>query len=158
FSEFTQADPSTTRRFGGTGLGLAISKRLVEKMGGTIGAESFPDRGSTFRIWLPIGRTKAEPAQSAEDSGSISSGSTYGRSVLVIDDDPDARDLMRRFLAREGFDIVTAADAAEGLRLARQSRPTLITLDVIMPRMDGWAVLKELKSDPALAGIPVVMM
>jgi CheY-like chemotaxis protein len=78
--------------------------------------------------------------------------------VLVIDDDPDARDLMRRFLAREGFDTITAADAGEGLRLARQFRPTLITLDVVMPRMDGWAVLRELKADPALAAIPVVML
>jgi CheY-like chemotaxis protein len=78
--------------------------------------------------------------------------------VLVIDDDPDARDLMRRFLAREGFDTLTAPDAAEGLRLARQFKPTLITLDVVMPRMDGWAVLRELKEDPALAAIPVVML
>jgi len=78
--------------------------------------------------------------------------------VLVIDDNPDARDLMRRFLAREGFDTLTAPDAAEGLRLARQFKPTLITLDVVMPRMDGWAVLKELKADPALAAIPVVML
>jgi CheY-like chemotaxis protein len=76
----------------------------------------------------------------------------------VIDDNPDARDLMRRFLAREGFDALTASDAAEGLRLARQFKPTLITLDVVMPRVDGWAVLKALKEDPALAAIPVVML
>ena len=78
--------------------------------------------------------------------------------MLVIDDDSDARDLMRRFLAREGFDTLTAPDAAEGLRLARQFKPTLITLDVVMPRMDGWAVLKELKADPQLADIPVLML
>jgi CheY-like chemotaxis protein len=78
--------------------------------------------------------------------------------VLVIDDDPDARDLMRRFLAREGFDTLTAPDAAEGLRLARQFNPTLITLDVVMPRRDGWAVLRELKADPQLADIPVLML
>src|SRR6185503_12468971 len=81
-----------------------------------------------------------------------------GQAVLVIDDDADARDLMRRFLAREGFDTLTAADGAEGLRLARQFKPRLITLDVVMPRMDGWAVLKELQADPALAAIPVVML
>jgi DNA-binding response OmpR family regulator len=73
----------------------------------------------------------------------------------VIEDDLDARDLMRRFLAREGFDTLTAADASEGLRLARQFKPTLITLDVVMPRVDGWAVLRELKADPTPAGIPV---
>jgi CheY-like chemotaxis protein len=78
--------------------------------------------------------------------------------VLVIDDDADARDLLRRFLAREGFDTITAADGAEGLRLARQFKPSLITLDVVMPRMDGWAVLRQLQADPELAGVPVVML
>lgn len=80
------------------------------------------------------------------------------RTVLVIDDDADARDLMRRFLAREGFDSITATDGVEGLRLARQFKPSLITLDVVMPRMDGWSVLKALQADPELAAIPVVML
>jgi CheY-like chemotaxis protein len=78
--------------------------------------------------------------------------------VLVIDDDADARDLLRRFLAREGFDTITAADGAEGLNLARRHKPCLITLDVVMPRMDGWAVLKALQGEPELAAIPVVML
>jgi CheY-like chemotaxis protein len=78
--------------------------------------------------------------------------------VLVIDDEATVRDLMRRFLTREGFEVVTAADGAEGLALARDLRPRLITLDVLMPGLDGWSVLRELKGDPALADIPVVML
>jgi GAF domain-containing protein/CheY-like chemotaxis protein len=161
FSEFTQADTSTTRKYGGTGLGLAISKRLVEIMGGTIAADSTPGEGSTFGVWLPATPGAQPSGHEAPETGERTRAAAPragAPTVLVIDDDPDARDLMRRFLAREGFDTLTAPDAAEGLRLARQFEPTLITLDVVMPRMDGWAVLKELKEDPALAAIPVVML
>jgi CheY-like chemotaxis protein/anti-sigma regulatory factor (Ser/Thr protein kinase) len=160
FTEFTQAEARTSRKYGGTGLGLAISKRLVEMMGGSVAVESEPGKGSTFKVWLPESRgTEADPqsAESAAASAPAASASS-APTVLVIDDDADARDLMRRFLAREGFDTLTAADGSEGLRLARQFRPNLITLDVMMPRMDGWAVLKELQADPGLATIPVVML
>jgi CheY-like chemotaxis protein len=161
FTEFMQADASTTRKYGGTGLGLAISKRLVEMMGGTIGVESAPGKGSTFKVWLPV--QPGAPDIAAREKGTgparpAPSGEHASRTVLVIDDDVDARDLLRRFLAREGFDTITAADGAEGLRLARQFRPSLITLDVVMPKMDGWAVLKQLRADPVLAEVPIVML
>ena len=158
FSEFTQADPSTTRKYGGTGLGLAISKRLIEMMGGAIAVESALGEGSTFRVWLPASPGTQLPQPAAAEGGPGPAAGSSAPTVLVIDDDPDARDLMRRFLAREGFDTLTASDAAEGLRLARQFKSTLITLDVLMPRVDGWAVLREIKADPALASIPVVML
>ena len=157
FSEFTQADSSTTRKYGGTGLGLAISKRLVEMMGGTIAVDSAPGQGSSFKVWLPAESAAAEAGAPRSGPAPADAVAT-GRTVLVIDDDADARDLLRRFLAREGFDTITAADGAEGLRLARQFRPSLITLDVVMPKMDGWAVLQQLRADPALAAVPIVML
>jgi len=158
FTEFTQADASTTRKYGGTGLGLAISKRLAEMMGGAIAVESAPGEGSNFTLWLPAASAGAQPVAAGPGASAVAPTDGASQTVLVIDDDADARDLMRRFLAREGFDTLTAADGAEGLRLARQFKPGLITLDVIMPRMDGWAVLKELQADPGLADIPVVML
>ncbi|MBL8662838.1 MAG: response regulator, partial [Candidatus Odyssella sp.] len=158
FAEFTQADSSTTRKYGGTGLGLAISKRLVEMMGGAIQVDSAPGKGSTFKVWLPTEPVAAPMTPAEAPSRPAPPPDGAGRTVLVIDDDADARDLLRRFLAREGFDTITAADGAEGLRLARQFRPSLITLDVVMPKMDGWAVLQQLRADPALASVPIVML
>jgi adenylate cyclase len=118
--------------------------------------ESALGEGSTFKVWLPAAPGTRNPEQVALASGTGQTSSAP--TVLVIDDDSDARDLMRRFLAREGFDTLTAAGATEGLRLARQFKPSLITLDVLMPRVDGWSVLRDIKSDPALSAIPVVML
>jgi PAS domain S-box-containing protein len=158
FEPFSQADRSTTRKFGGTGLGLAITRRFARMLGGDITLESEPGKGSVFTLSLPVvagARQTEEDAPTHEPQGPP--GQRAG-SVLVIDDDPAARELMQRFLKREGFQPVTAATGEAGLELAREIKPDVITLDVMMPQMDGWAVLQRLKADPALCHIPVVMV
>jgi GAF domain-containing protein/CheY-like chemotaxis protein/anti-sigma regulatory factor (Ser/Thr protein kinase) len=156
FEAFTQADAATTRRYGGTGLGLALSRRLCRMMGGDVTAESEDGQGSVFTIRLPahVADAVEEPATSAVVESMPSGAGT----VLVIDDEAAVRDLMQRFLTREGFRVVTAAGGEEGLRRARELRPDAITLDVMMPGLDGWAVLSALKADPDVAGIPVIML
>jgi signal transduction histidine kinase/DNA-binding response OmpR family regulator len=157
FEAFSQADAATTRRYGGTGLGLALSRRLCRMMGGDVTVESVAGRGSTFTIRLP-----AEVVESAEEpapsSGVTDRESAGVGTVLVIDDEAAVRDLMQRFLTKEGFRVVTAHGGEEGLRRARELRPDAITLDVMMPGMDGWAVLSALKADPDVADIPVIML
>src|SRR5437870_2966081 len=161
FEAFTQADASMTRRFGGTGLGLVISRRFGNMMGGDIRVESDMGRGTTFTIILParVVDPKSEPAPAVEPSETSYPELPAGASVvLVIDDDLQVHDLLRRSLAKEGFRVEAASSGEESLRMARQCRPEAITLDVMMPGMDGWAVLAALKADPHLADIPVVML
>ena len=160
FHEFSQADASTTRKYGGTGLGLAISKRFCQMMGGDITVESEPGKGSTFTIRLPrivqIGETVVTQAR-AEATQRVGE-KTQEPLILVVDDDATARDLVERHLERSGFAVVTAPGGREGLRLVRELRPAAVTLDIMMPDIDGWTVLAAIKGDPELAGIPVVLM
>jgi CheY-like chemotaxis protein len=156
FDEFTQVDQSSTRAAGGSGLGLALSRRLCRLMGGDVTATSRPGAGSTFAMHLPAtAPAAAVPAPVRADRLAVA-GDTA--TVLVIDDDRATRDLMERLLTREGMRVVTATGGAEGLRLAEQLRPAAITLDVLMPSLDGWAVLSALKATPGLADIPVILL
>jgi signal transduction histidine kinase/DNA-binding response OmpR family regulator len=163
FQEFMQADSSTTRKYGGTGLGLAITDRLCRMMGGSVAVDSEPGKGTTFAVRLPMdgaasaAQTDVVTTVEKPGPGSAAKQPRTNR-VLVIDDDATVRDLMRRVLSREGFDVVTAADGPEGLALARELRPSVITLDVMMQDMDGWSVLQAIRADRDLSDIPVVML
>ncbi|HEV8132321.1 MAG TPA: response regulator [Acidobacteriota bacterium] len=161
FQAFSQADVSTTRKYGGTGLGLVISRRFSQMMGGDISVESEPGKGSTFTVQLP--RDMKEPGEKEEAPDATTETVEQlelpaENTILVIDDEESARELATRVLTKEGFNVKTASNGEEGLRLAKQLRPVAITLDVLMPNMDGWAVLKALKADPDLTGIPVILV
>ncbi|MCL7938239.1 MAG: GAF domain-containing protein [marine benthic group bacterium] len=167
FEAFSQAEASTSKRYGGTGLGLAISRSFCRLMGGDIFVDSEPGVGSTFTVRIPVEAPESESdaAEYAGDESALEESNMQDDSfdeavgtILTIDDDPEARSLLRRILERESFRVVGAASGSEGLRMARAGRPDCITLDVMMPGMDGWEVLTELKRDPELADIPVVML
>ncbi len=161
FDAFTQADSSTTRDFGGTGLGLAITQSFCRMLHGDVTVTSTLGEGSVFVVRLPTEPPAAEviTAHDTTDDGRGQPAARDGaKLVLVVDDDPAARDLLRRYLGRGGYRVETAANGEDALRLARELSPDAITLDVLMPQMDGWAVLSALKEDPALESIPVSML
>src|SRR5687768_11829526 len=155
FQAFSQAETSTRKKYGGTGLGLAISRMFCEMMGGEITVASTPGKGTAFTVRLPV--EVRDPAEVAPAVVAAEPAGLAG-TVLVIDDDPASRQLVARMLTKDGFRVVEASNGEEGLRLARAERPDVITLDVLMPGLDGWGVLTALKDDPALAAIPVVML
>ena len=161
FQRFTQADTSTTRRFGGTGLGLSITKAFAAMLGGDVSVESEEGRGTSFTLVLAADVTSIENKAAAEEEAARDAPAALDdarNSVLVIDDDPHVRELLTRFLGREGFGVRVASDGEAGLRMAGEAKPCAILLDVMMPKMDGWAVLSRLKADPELAGVPVIMV
>lgn len=181
FEAFSQADPSTTRKFGGTGLGLVISQHLCNMMGGGIQLVSRLGGGSTFTIILPVKKgadlpqqpiNSNDPKELSWRSNAVAAGNRFSAErggnnadrrekvsmVLVIDDDSSVRQIMTHFLAQKGFSVQAAASGEEGLRLARELKPDAITLDIMMPGLDGWSVLKILKHDPELKDIPVILV
>jgi signal transduction histidine kinase/DNA-binding response OmpR family regulator len=158
FEAFSQADASTTRDYGGTGLGLAITKRFCSMLGGDVSVTSEPGKGTEFRVVLPLNLPDKAPPESTEPT-SDSVQPTAGKAlVLVVDDEPTACDLMNRYLVQEGYAVIIATSGEDCLRLAREMRPDVITLDVMMPEMDGWTVLSRLKASKELASIPVVLV
>ena len=170
FDAFTQADASTTRKYGGTGLGLAITKQFINMMGGDITVESAHGQGTTFSLVLPqsvqASTPKGKPffapppiSNNEPTSATFpSANSTSTPTVLVIDDDDDAREILRRSLTEAGYNVVCAASGEQGLALAGELLPDAITLDVMMPQMDGWSVLRQLKEMPVVAEIPVILL
>jgi signal transduction histidine kinase/ActR/RegA family two-component response regulator len=163
FRPFTQADESTTRRFGGTGLGLTITRHFARMMGGDVTVASTFGHGTTFTVVLPV-EVVASPtpdaptSQPAPTPAPSSPPAPDAPLILVIDDDPAARELLLRILSKAGYRVEAVADGREAVQQAMARRPAAVTLDVMMPTMDGWTVLQALKADPALATIPVVMV
>ena len=161
FTPFTQADASTTRKYGGTGLGLAITRSFCTMMGGSIHLDSQPGHGTTFHVELPVEVKPAENEDETVAAITTAEPELVGErepTILVIDDDPVVRELIGRALAHEGYRIEAASSGPEGLRMATILRPDVITLDVMMAGMDGWQVLSALKQNPELDSIPVVMI
>jgi len=173
FEAFMQADSSTTRKYGGTGLGLPISRNFCRLMGGDLLVESEFGKGSTFTIVLPakVSRTPAPldgsaalpiapshaPTAHNADAAALPQAEKTTPTILVIDDDPTVRDITSRNLTREGYRVLLAADGPSGLNLAYSAHPQAIVLDILMPGVDGWAVLSALKKDPKLRPIPVIL-
>ncbi|MBM3463776.1 MAG: response regulator, partial [Armatimonadetes bacterium] len=157
FQPFSQAEQSTTRKYGGTGLGLTITRRFCQMMGGEVTVSSALGQGSTFTIKVPA---EVARAPLLEEPGLTETPPPTLRphSALVIDDDEMVRSMMSRMLTADGFGVMLAETGEEGLRIAREHRPDVIVLDVVLPGMDGWAVLKHLKADPDLAETPVVIV
>jgi PAS domain S-box-containing protein len=162
FQDFSQGDPSLTREYGGTGLGLALSRRISMLLGGTIAVESAVGQGATFTVLLPASAPEisATPALTMMTPPAQRPRVAADRqpTVLVIDDDPEMHTLITRCLAGDGIRVEIARSGEEGLRLAHSLHPDLITLDVLMPQMNGWAVLGALKAEDDLANIPVIML
>jgi len=152
FEEFRQVDASARREFGGTGLGLALVKKFVELQGGAVSVDSELGKGSTFSFILPV-RSRAAIVTRMPDPLQV-----RGDRVLVVEDDPHAYELIASALGSAGFLSIRARHGDEALRLARESRPIAITLDLVLPGVDGWEVLKRLKSDEATRQVPVVII
>lgn len=151
FEKFTQADSSTTRKYGGTGLGLALCWEFAHMMGGEITVESQPDAGTTFTVRLP---TKLESRSEVESQSGLKASDL----VLIIDDDNTVHDLLRRNLLKIGFNVESAYSGRDGIYQAEKLNPAVIILDVMMPGMDGWDVLKVLNDHEELSRIPVIML
>jgi signal transduction histidine kinase/CheY-like chemotaxis protein len=166
FQEFTQADESTTRNYGGTGLGLPISRHFCEILGGDIIVSSVAGEGSTFTVHLPVVTVISKPETILESDDSLSDESilpivTTASSdtvILVIDDDKTVHDVLSHQLSRKGFRVIIANTGEMGIEMARKHKPAIITLDIMMPSMDGWSVLAQLKADSELRSIPVIML
>lgn len=175
FEEFHQIDSSHSRKYKGTGLGLPISKRLARMLGGDLTVESMIGKGSTFTLMVPVEFTadnsKEQPApasgkpvaQRKQEPTPITQaivltvGPESGIKILCIDDDPDALQILRSYLVPEGYAVTVALSGDEGIKLAKEIKPSLITLDIMMPQKDGWQVLRELKRDALTKNIPVII-
>jgi len=152
FKKFQQLDGSNVRSVGGTGLGLAICRGIVEEHGGSIGVESQLGQGATFIVKLPL------PAVEAVAPADRESGVPGGPLLLVVDDEPDIRMLLRDQLELEGFRVLEAGRALEAVELARERLPDLITMDLMLPDLDGFEAIRLLRENERTRETPVIIL
>lgn len=157
FEEFRQVDDGPARASGGTGLGLALVRRLIELHGGGIEVDSTPGLGSTFAVTLPL-RFRGAASSREAPMPTLEVAHEGGTRVLVVEDDPTAYEAISSHLAASAYIPIRARNADEALRFARLLHPAAITLDIILPDLDGWEILRRLKDDPDTAGIPVIIV
>ena len=150
FKDFTQADPSTTRRYGGAGLGLSIAREFSRLMGGEVSATSVPGEGSTFTVWLPAELDLSQLARPSAPAPELGP-------VLVLDDDPATSEQIQRALQGDGTAVISCSRLALGLSLARSLRPQAIVLGIQLPALEGWALLAQLRGEVGLRSIPVIV-
>ena len=162
FKPFTQADAAITRRYGGTGLGLAISKRLVERMGGEMGASSVPGQGSIFWFEATFGLSplKAQPAEFAPGKKSTGVKRLSGLRCLVVDDSQMNRDVVERLLRAEGAQVVAAENGREALDILQNAKATIdaVLMDIQMPVMDGLTAIRAIRGELGLSDLPVIAL
>ncbi len=158
FDEFRQVDGSSSRSFEGSGLGLAIARRLAMLLGGRIYAESEPGKGSAFTILLPLKYEGESNLPLPRDPFVAVRNEQKDRTILIVDDEPAVINLVAASLAREGYRTVACLKSSEAVKMAEQMQPYAITLDVLMPEIDGWKILQTLKQNQHTSHIPVIMI
>ena len=161
FKEFWQADSSFARKYEGTGLGLALTKRIVEMHGGNIWFESDYEKGSIFYFALPL-KAQLRKAKLKEievkQRQILTTGEKEAKMIMVVEDDRMAADLITLYLTNAGYNVIVAVDGEEAIKKAKEFHPFLITLDIMLPKKDGWDVLSELKNSQDTADIPVIIV
>ena len=159
FNEFQQVDAGVDRQQQGTGLGLALTRRFARLHGGDVHVQSAPGKGSVFTISMPVvAAPQGRVAQSLDSVRTTADGNAAAPLVLVVEDDPPAAELLARQLERAGFRAETVRSGADVLTTARRKKPAAITLDILLPGVDGWEVLTRLKHDEITSSIPVIVI